>query len=79
MVEAMQNIPTLNSAQCEILNIMPCLQESDYAELKSLLVKFLNGRMQKEIARLYETGELSDQKMDDLSHTHLRTPYKHRI
>ena len=69
-----------NPAQYEIINMMSCLQDaSDYAALKSVLVSFLNARMQSEIDGLYQSGRLSDEKMESLSHTHLRTPYGARV
>ncbi len=69
-----------NPAQYEIINMMSCLQDAaDYAALKSVLVNFLNARMQAEIDGLYQSGSLSDEKMDALSQMHLRTPYGARV
>lgn len=67
---------TMTSAQYEVLNVMSCLtMKEDIIALKDVLVKFLNDRLQSEIDRLYEQGTLSDDKMEALSHQHLRTPY----
>lgn len=38
-------------------------------------VQSLNANLQKELDRLYETGELSEDTMDELVKMHLRTPY----
>ena len=49
----------INSAQYELLNVLSCInKEEDLAELKSVIVKFLNTRLQKEVDRLWENGTL---------------------
>lgn len=76
---AAEQIRGFNPVQYEIINMMSCLRdESDYIELKSVLVKFLDERLQHAIDHLYETGDLSDDKMEALSRQHLRTPYRSR-
>ena len=66
----------LSPAQYEVVNMMSCIHsDSDIAELKTLLVKFLNVRMQHELDRLYDVGTLSNDRMDELAGQHLRTPY----
>ena len=63
-------------AQYEVVNVVSCLErESDVIALKSLLVGFINERLQGELDRLYEDGALSDEKMSELASQHLRTPY----
>ena len=63
-------------AQYEVVNMMSCLKrESDIVALKSILVSFINERLQGELDRLYEDGTLSDDKMAELAGQHLRTPY----
>ena len=63
-------------AQYEVVNAVSCLKrESDVVALKSLLVGFINERLQGELDRLYEDGTLSDAKMSELAGQHLRTPY----
>ena len=77
-MQAVREIPRgLSPAQYEVVNMMSCIHsDSDVAELKSILVKFLNARMQRELDRLYDVGVLSDERLDELSAQHLRTPYK---
>jgi len=76
---AVEQIRGFNPIQYEIINMMSCLrEESDYVELKSVLVKFLDERLQHAIDHLYEMGDLSEDKMEALSHQHLRTPYRTR-
>ena len=63
-------------AQYEVVNAVSCLKrEADVVALKSLLVGFINERLQGELDRLYEDGTLSDAKMSELAGRHLRTPY----
>ena len=75
--DAVEQIRGFNPIQYEIINMMSCLrEESDYVELKSVLVKFLDERLQHAIDHLYEMGDLSEDKMEALSHQ--RTPYRTR-
>ena len=53
-----------NQAQQAVLNVISCLQsEQDLADLKRTLVKFMNDRLQREIDKLWESGELSNEKL----------------
>lgn len=73
----MSQLTTISPAQYEVLNMLSCItREDDLAELKNVIVKFLNSRLQNEIYRLYETGELTDEKVAAWQHEHTRTPYK---
>lgn len=54
----------INPAQYELLNVLSCInKEEDVAELKSVIVKFLNTRLQKELDRLWEDGTLNEQNV----------------
>ena len=76
MTIAQNNRSYFTPAQCEVVNLLSCLgDEADLAALKSVLVKFLNARLQGELDRLYDDGTLSDSRMEELAATHLRTPY----
>ena len=56
---------------------MACLRsDADMAALKSVLVKFLDARIQNELDKLYDDGTLSDARMEELASAHLRTPYE---
>ena len=74
---ALKEKPNLfTPAQYEVVNMMSCLKrESDVVALKSMLVSFINERLQGELDRLYEDGTLTDEKMSELAGQHLRTPY----
>ena len=74
---ALREKPNLfTPAQYEVVNMMSCLKrESDVVALKSILVSFINERLQGELDHLYEDGTLTDEKMSELAGQHLRTPY----
>ena len=76
MVALKERPKSFTPAQYEVVNMVSCLKrESDVVALKSLLVGFINERLQGEIDRLYDDGTLSDEKMSELASRHLRTPY----
>lgn len=66
-----------NAAQRAVLNVISCLQsEQDLADLKRTLVKFMNERLQREMDKLWDSGEWSEEKLQSMQSEHLRTPYK---
>ena len=73
----MEQTHKINAAQYEVLNLLSCLdKEEDVKELKDVLVKFLNTRLQKELDKMWENGELTEKKLLDWANEHMRTPYK---
>ena len=67
----------ITPAQYEVLNMLSCInREDDLIELKNVIVQFLNTRLQKELDRLWENGTLTNEKVAEWSHEHMRTPYK---
>ncbi len=73
----MGQIATITPAQYELLNRLSCLTHGeDIADLKSVIVQFLNSRLQKEIDRLWDNGDLTDEKVAQWNHEHMRTPYR---
>ena len=76
MIALKEKPNSFTPAQYEVVNMMSCLKrESDVVALKSILVSFINERLQGELDRLYEDGTLTDEKMSELAGQHLRTPY----
>ena len=72
----MQQPLRINPAQYELLNILSCVdKEEDIAELKSVIVQFLNTRLQKEINRLWDNGTLNEDKVEAWADEHMRIPY----
>lgn len=66
-----------NSAQQAVLNVISCLDnEQDLIDLKKTLVMFMNERLQRELDKLWDSGEMSNEKMKNLRSEHLRTAYK---
>lgn len=66
-----------NQAQQAVLNVISCLQsEQDLADLKRTLVKLMNDRLQREMDKLWESGEMSNEKLQKMQSEHLRTAYK---
>ena len=66
-----------NQAKQAVLNVISCLQsEQDLADLKRTLVKFMNDRLQREMDKLWESGEMSNEKLQEMQSEHLRTAYK---
>lgn len=50
-------------AQQAVLNVISCLQtDEDLADLKRLLVKFINERLQVEMDKLWDSGSWSEEK-----------------
>ena len=73
----MQQQLRINPAQYEVLNVLSCIdREEDVAELKTVIVQFLNTRLQREIDRLLDNGTLTEQKLKDWETEHMRTPYR---
>jgi len=77
MVKTKERQSELTSAQYEVVNILSCLHKTaDVVALKTLLVQFLNERLQSEIDGLYDSGRITDTTFAELGKKHLRTPYR---
>ncbi len=73
----MEQSMKINPAQYELLNILSCInKDEDIAELKSVIVQFLNTRLQNEMERLWENGTLTEDIVSSWETEHMRTPYK---
>ena len=73
----MEQSMEINPAQYELLNILSCInKDEDIAELKSVIVQFLNTRLQNEMERLWENGTLTEDIVSSWETEHMRTPYK---
>ena len=76
----MQQQMRINPAQYELLNVLSCVnKDEDIAELKTVIVQFLNTRLQREIDRLWDDGTLTEENTAAWSEEHMRTPYKNRL
>ena len=66
-----------NPAQREVLDVMSCMEtDEDLQALKTVLVQFLNDRLQRELDRLWDNGTIDEGKMNEWRNTHYRTPYR---
>lgn len=73
----MEQLQKITPAQYEVLNMLSCItKDEDVAALKSVIVQFLNTRLQNELDKLWESGTLTDEKVASWSNEHMRTPYK---
>lgn len=73
----MEQLESITTAQYEIINLLSCInKDEDVKELKSVIVQFLNSRLQKEIDHLWDDGTLTEDRVAAWQHEHMRTPYK---
>ena len=71
----LEQMARITPAQYEVLNMLSCIdKEEDVAALKTVIVQFLNTRLQNEIERLWNNGTLTDETISAWSHEHMRTP-----
>jgi len=77
MIATKERSSELTPAQYEVVNVLSCLhRKDDVVALKTLLVRFLNERLQSELDDMYEAGEVTDETFNRLGKQHLRTPYR---
>lgn len=66
-----------NQAQMQLLEMMSFVQSPEsLADLKQVISDYFAKKAQEEIDRLWETGELDDEKVEGFRHLHERTAYK---
>lgn len=67
----------LNSAQIMILeSFASARSQEEIDDLMDMLRNFYAKRLDKELERLWDEGVLNQEKLDELSGQHLRTPYR---
>ena len=67
----------LNTAQLEMLKMMAKVTQPEVLdELKQVVSDFFAHKAQEEINRMWETGELNENKIARFKHLHERTSYK---
>ncbi len=67
----------LSNMQIELLKLFSRdIEEEDLKELKRLMVKYLSKNLFDKADKQWEEKSLSNDDMDKLLNTHLRTPYK---
>lgn len=66
----------ITPAQYELLNVLSVInKDDDVSALKDVIVQFLNTRLQSEIERLWDAGDLTVDKVAAWKTEHMRTPY----
>lgn len=66
-----------NQAQMELLDMMSFVQSPEaLKQLKNVISDYFARKAKQEIDRLWETGELNEEKVNNFRHLHERTPYK---
>ncbi len=71
------NRTVFNEAQLEMLDMMSFINSPEtLSELKQVISDYFAKEAQTEIDRLWETGELTEAKVESFRHLHERTPYK---
>ena len=77
MKKTIMEATVLNSAQIMILeSFASAKSQEEMDELMDMLRDFYAKRLDKELERLWNEGILNQEKLDDLSEQHLRTPYR---
>lgn len=67
----------LTNMQQELLKLFSRdLEESEIREIKQLIVGYLSEKLDGLTDNVWDQNNLSDQDMEKLLETHLRTPYK---
>lgn len=67
----------LNAVQLHLLKMFARpMDEQDLAAIKSLLSNYYAQKVDAESVKLWDEKGMSQQTIDDLLNTHLRTPYK---
>lgn len=71
-----QQVIKFNQAQRDVLNVMSLLNsDEDIKALRKVLIRFVNDRLQQELNKLWDSGEWSEDKLEQMSKEHLRTHY----
>ena len=67
----------ITPAQYELLNMFSCINSDvDVADLKAVIVQFLNTRLQNEIDRLWDEATITEETVEKWGKEHMRTAYK---
>ncbi|MEE1177317.1 MAG: dephospho-CoA kinase [Paludibacteraceae bacterium] len=68
---------SLNNAQLEILDMMSFVKSQEaLADLKQAISNYFASELEKEMNRMWETGEMTEEKVENFRTIHERTPYK---
>ncbi len=66
-----------NKAQMFLLELFSHIKtDEELSELKQVICDYYAKKVQEEVDRLWDAGILSEEKLEEISKEHLRTPYK---
>lgn len=66
-----------NKAQLEMLDIMAGVRsDEELEELKHTISEFYAKRADREMEKLWQSGQWNEQTLKDLGNAHYRTPYR---
>ncbi|MST84454.1 hypothetical protein [Hallella mizrahii] len=72
-----QQVIKFNQAQRDVLNVVSLLKsDEDVKALRKVLIDFVNNRLQQELDKLWDSGEWSEEKLQQMSKENLRTHYE---
>ena len=72
-----QQVIKFNQAQRDVLNVVSMLKsDEDVKALRKVLIDFVNNRLQQELDKLWDSGEWSEEKLQQMSKENLRTHYE---
>ena len=67
----------LSNMQIELLKLFSRdIEESDLKDIKRLIISYLSNRLFDKTNELWDEQNLTNEDMEKLLNTHLRTPYK---
>ena len=66
-----------NAAQLQILDLMAYVESEDTLnEIKDMLSSYIAQKAEKEIDKLWDSGQVNNTVIEEWKHEHMRTPYK---
>ncbi|WP_293712723.1 hypothetical protein [uncultured Parabacteroides sp.] len=66
-----------NAAQLQILDLMAYVESEDTLnEIKDMLSNYFAQKAEKEIDKLWDSGQINNTVIEGWKHEHLRTSYK---
>ena len=67
-----QQVIKFNQAQRDVLNVVSLLKsDEDVKALRKVLIDFVNNRLQQELDKLWDSGEWSEEKLQQMSKENL--------
>ena len=66
----------LNEAQLDFLRLLARIKTKDELdELRRIVCEYYARKVDEEMDRLWDEGKWSEEKIEEILHEHLRTPY----